>query len=372
MSKAQIMFTDLIIAVSVFIIIITIAFMSIESNKSNFEANDKTYTLQNKASVLSDYFVKQPVMFSVNSTGYGIVTEPNVLSMDKLNYLSNLDYSVIKSNLSLGYMDFNVKFYDKNNSLIKSIGPESSGNNQTYSVVRILAFPNGSNYHEVIANGTKYNLCETNLTGFYGRYYNLPPNGSHPDVGPAPGINITGVVTGLVNNTLPLSLGPNGSAYINQFDWFSDNATYNGSTYYMWDRIDPNVSFSNVSFWPVNESWPKDPHFFTVTWTAYIYANTSKNYTFKQSSDDDSWTFIDNNLVIDLGGIHASTVKNATIYLTAGEHKVNIFYVDRYQTDAGFNFTTSTSGITFRPFSIPSCGFNYTTVKMELTTWQKV
>ena len=359
------MFIDLILAVSIFIVIVAVAFMAVDLRKLEIQHTDNNFALQTKATVLSDLIVRQQTVFTINSTNYGIVSEPNVFSMDRVNNFSNLSYDTIKSNLALGQMDFYIKLYFGNGTTIKTIGNPPNGTYTSYSTYRVITDKEGDvGYQEMTINGTKYNLCEANLMGFYGKYYNIPAN--HSDMEGS----ITGVVKGLVNSTLPIALGPNGSAYINQFDWFNDSAYYNGSSYYSFDRLDSNISFSNVSFFPVNNSWPGDPQYFAVMWSSYIYANQTKNYTYSQSSDDDSWTFIDGKLVVDLGGIHAASAQNGNISLTAGYHDLTIFFADRHKTQSGFSFTIPTGGVTFRPFRV-ICDYNYTTAIMEMVVWQR-
>jgi len=135
------MFTDLIIAVSVFMIIITLAFMSFESNKLNLESTDAIYMMQNKATVLSDILVKQRIVMTINNTEYGIVSEPNLLSIENLNNFSNINYSIMKDKLALGYYEFYVNISYTNNIQIKEFGNNTSGNYTSYSTKRILAAP---------------------------------------------------------------------------------------------------------------------------------------------------------------------------------------------------------------------------------------
>jgi hypothetical protein len=51
-------------------------------------------------------------------------------------------------------------------------------------------------------------------------------------------------------------------------------------------------------------------------------------YTFKLTSDDGSWLYIDDMLVIDNGGIHAIKSVTGAVTLEKGTHKIMIKYFD--------------------------------------------
>ncbi len=171
--------------------------------------------------------------------------------------------------------------------------------------------------------------------GYFGIYYNLPSN--HPDMETA----VTGIVEGLVNNQLPLTLTDLGGQYINQFDWYS-------STYYSFSRIDRNLTFGS-SWFPVNENVPGDPLYFSVHWQATLIVPSDGVYQFEIGSDDDSWLFIDNSLIYDLGGIHPMSVKTGAVYLTAGEHLLDIYYAERHSQNAGFYFRFLNDSVIVKP-----------------------
>jgi fibro-slime domain-containing protein len=147
------------------------------------------------------------------------------------------------------------------------------------------------------------------ITGYTGTYFNLP--GDHPEV--------EGNVTGVVKGDNPFN-----------HDWYD-------AQYLSFERNDPDLTFGGTWF-PVDEGMEGDPYYFAVHWQANISVPAGGEYSFLMGSDDDSWLYIDDIMVIDLGGIHALEEEIGFVNLTAGVHDLNIYFAERHVVESGFYF----------------------------------
>jgi fibro-slime domain-containing protein len=145
---------------------------------------------------------------------------------------------------------------------------------------------------------------------YLGYYYNLPSD--HPEVEG----NITGVVTG----DSPFN-----------HDWYD-------AQYFSFSRLDGSLTFGS-NFFPVNEGQPGDPYYFAVHWITNMTVYEAGNYTFTVGSDDDSWVYVNNQMVSDLGGVHAYDLTTKTIYLDQGTYLLNIYFAERHMVQSIFYFS---------------------------------
>lgn len=159
------------------------------------------------------------------------------------------------------------------------------------------------------------------VNGFIGHYYNLPSD--HQDV--------EGPVTGIIQGDLP-----------SNHDWYDE-------AYYSFSSIDTELIF-NSGFFPVDDGLDGDPYYFATHWEAQIDISESGLYEYEIGSDDDSWLFIDDVLITDLGGTHSFSISTHEVNLTKGTHKIDIYFAERHKTQSGFHFDFIDTNVT--PYSI--------------------
>ncbi|MGH9395242.1 MAG: PA14 domain-containing protein [Terriglobia bacterium] len=182
-----------------------------------------------------------------------------------------------------------------------------------------------------------------------GSYYSVNP--TTPDF-QQKGID-GGAVTGLVKS----QLGPDGLPVVSSF-----GASYSGPSgaitdvnssgelqWWMPGNGVSSLSSQTVTL-PLNEpsnlfvpgQSGDSPLFLTADWKGTFSLNSAQTVTLNLGSDDDSWIFIDGNLVDDDGGIHAiNTTPTTTASLAAGTHSLDIFWADRHAVQAGIVFSAS-------------------------------
>lgn len=69
---------------------------------------------------------------------------------------------------------------------------------------------------------------------------------------------------------------------------------------------------------------------FSIIWEGYLYVPQDGNYGFITESDDGSWIYINNKLVVDNGGIHGTQRVVNEINLEQGYYKIRVKYFDNY------------------------------------------
>ncbi len=121
------------------------------------------------------------------------------------------------------------------------------------------------------------------------------------------------------------------------------------------------VSFNIQDINLSNEPTGTDPHLnFAIRFTGFINIPTTDTYTFTLASDDGSKLYINNSLVVDNDGLHATLgLSSGNVNLASGQHTVTIeyFYTSGGSPLLGIQYATSTqspTGLPFDWFSISS------------------
>jgi fibro-slime domain-containing protein len=172
---------------------------------------------------------------------------------------------------------------------------------------------------------------------------------------------VTGYDTGIVQGTLgedkkpvyagdPDTYTTHGQDYFNQ--WYRDTADVNMSLdstlTFTLDEGTGNYTYSSSSFFPLddlllgNDGNSHNYHFTMELHSRFTY---EPGQLFSFTGDDDVWVFINNELVINLGGVHGAqtgSIDLDTLDLTEDEtYDLDLFYAERHTTGSNFNASTN-------------------------------
>jgi hypothetical protein len=111
------------------------------------------------------------------------------------------------------------------------------------------------------------------------------------------------------------------------------------------ERVDVELSTATVASVAEVRSLPV----FSVEWSGYLVADTTGIQRFATKSDDGSWLWIDDRLIVDNGGRHSALNASGEIHLTRGVHRIRVRF---QEMGGGYSFQvgqTSTGGVTRHP-----------------------
>jgi fibro-slime domain-containing protein len=98
---------------------------------------------------------------------------------------------------------------------------------------------------------------------------------------------------------------------------------YRGKT---WQGTPEFVRKDKILYFPWDAEGTPIPGAFSVEWKGFVEISKPGVYRFTLESDDGSWLYIDNRLIVDNGGEHSALQKTGAINLAEGKHIIRVRY----------------------------------------------
>jgi hypothetical protein len=117
------------------------------------------------------------------------------------------------------------------------------------------------------------------------------------------------------------------------------------------------IPYTNNAFFPPNGTGSGDGNGFqSAILSGTINAPTTETIGFSISSDDMAFLYLDGNLQCSDGGVHANSPEPCTTStISAGNHTIDLFFVDINNVAAALDFSITTQGVTTTS-SVPEPG----------------